>query len=125
MPLHFPYIAEPKFYYYFRPYNWFHIPVQQDDVRAFGGDPRHPYDNRIFQSVYEQLDFDPPTPEHLNVPPTPAEAKKQLTPAPEMRSIATEKSPIRTTSSASPDSPKGQQAAQRSSLRIRPVLSGR
>lgn len=72
MPQHHPYFAEPKFYYYFRPYNWFHIPVQQDDVRAFGGDPRHPYDNRIFKSVYEQLHFNEPAPETIGPPAIPA-----------------------------------------------------
>lgn len=58
MPQHLPYMAAPKFYYYFRPYNVLHIPEQQDDVNAFGGDRRHPYDNRVFQKVYQNLRFD-------------------------------------------------------------------
>ncbi len=55
MPPHFPYMAQPKFYYYFRPYNWFHIEAQQQEVLNYGGDPRHPYANRFFNDVYEQV----------------------------------------------------------------------
>jgi len=54
---HVPYIAEPKDYYYFRPYNWFHIQEQQQDAARYGTDPRNPYDNRIvFDGLYEGLE---------------------------------------------------------------------
>jgi hypothetical protein len=49
---HFPYRVEPQGYYYFRPYNWFHIPAHQGQVQAYGGDPRHPYANTLFRDVY-------------------------------------------------------------------------
>lgn len=53
---HTPYCAEPKLYYYFRPYNWRHIPDQIESVLSFGGDPRHPYANREFEGIYEGLE---------------------------------------------------------------------
>jgi hypothetical protein len=110
MPLHIPYLAEPKFYYYFRPYQWFHIPVQQGDVQAFGGDPRHPYDNRIFQSVYQNLHFDTPAPEQVAPPTTP-----EAPPAGARRAT-----PARTTAAPSQTgSPKASESS--SSVRIRRV----
>jgi hypothetical protein len=52
-----PYVAEPKNYYYFRPYNWFHIPTQQAEAARYNTDPRNPYDNRIvFDELYEGLE---------------------------------------------------------------------
>ncbi len=58
MPQHIPYIAEPKNYYYFRPYNWFHIVEHQRDVRNYlpPGDVRHPYDTRFLQDIYLQIE---------------------------------------------------------------------
>lgn len=56
MTQHFPYVAEPKNYYYFRPYNWFHILDQQKEVVLYGGDPRHPYANDLFQEVYQEIE---------------------------------------------------------------------
>lgn len=56
MPPHEPYVAEPKLYYYFRPYNWHHIVEQQESVMSFGGDPRHPYANYEFRGIYEGLE---------------------------------------------------------------------
>jgi len=52
---HIPYIAYPKDYYYFRPYNYFQIADQQQEVLNYGGDPRNPYDNRFFKRAYEQV----------------------------------------------------------------------
>jgi len=52
---HIPYIAYPKDYYYFRPYNYFQIPDQQQEVMAYGDDPRDPYTNRVFERVYSQF----------------------------------------------------------------------
>ena len=40
-------------YYYFRPYHHSHV-TQQQMVTAWGGDPRNPYANEIFQRVYAQ-----------------------------------------------------------------------
>jgi hypothetical protein len=54
---HVPYIAEPKDYYYFRPYNWFHVQEHQQEAARYGTDPRNPYDNRIvFDGLYEGLE---------------------------------------------------------------------
>jgi hypothetical protein len=53
---HTPYLAEPKLYYYFRPYHWRHILEQQESVMRYGGDPRHPYANREFEGIYEGLE---------------------------------------------------------------------
>lgn len=58
MPMHIPYIAEPKNFYYFRAYNWFHIPEHQRDVTFHNppGDLRDPYDTRFLQDIYIQLE---------------------------------------------------------------------
>jgi len=58
MTQHLPYVAAPKNYYYFRPYNWFHILDQQKEVALYGGDPRHPYANDLFEEVYQQIEAD-------------------------------------------------------------------
>jgi len=43
-------------YYYFRPYNWFHISEQQQEAANYEGDPRNPYDNRVvFDGLYDGL----------------------------------------------------------------------
>ena len=54
MTPHIPYRAHPKNYYYFRPYNYFHIEQQQREVLNYGGDARHPYANKLFQRVYDK-----------------------------------------------------------------------
>ena len=59
MPQHFPYVAQPKNYYYLRPYNWFHIPDHQNEVTLYGGDPRHPYANNLFKEIYEEIEAQP------------------------------------------------------------------
>ena len=57
MTQHIPYVAEPKNYYYFRPYNWFHLPEQQAEAAIYGTDPRNPYDNRVvFDGLYDGLE---------------------------------------------------------------------
>jgi hypothetical protein len=56
MPPHYGYIAYPKNFYYFRPYNWFQIPLHQREVTVYGGDPRHPYANHVFAKVYSDLE---------------------------------------------------------------------
>lgn len=117
MPQHHYYFAEPKFYYYFRPYNWFHIPVQQDDVRAFGGDPRHPYDNRVFKSVYEQLHFNEPAPEAIGPPATPAAPMTESKPSAKSRSTVEHKG----TGKVVPASTSQRAAEPRNVVRIRRV----
>jgi hypothetical protein len=120
MPQHYIYFAEPKFYYYFRPYNWFHIPVQQDDVRAFGGDPRHPYDNRVFQSVYDQLHFDEPAPETILPPDVPVAPMSRAKPRGDSRAAVESNATSRSTNSVTPASTT-RRAAEPSTVRIRRV----
>lgn len=57
MALHTPYEAEPKSYYYFRPYNAIHV-ARQQDASAEWADSRLPYSNAVFQSVYNHLRLD-------------------------------------------------------------------
>lgn len=53
---HYPYYPAAHGYYYFRPYHYTHIALQQHLVSRWGGDPRHPYANEIFDRVYAELD---------------------------------------------------------------------
>lgn len=56
MTPHYPYTPCGSTYYYFRPYNWFHIPAQQGEAANYDGDPRNPYDNRVvFDGLYDGL----------------------------------------------------------------------
>jgi hypothetical protein len=56
LTLHIPDTACGSTYYYFRPYNGFHISDQQAEVANYEGDPRNPYDNRAtFDGLYEGL----------------------------------------------------------------------
>ena len=57
---HTPYVAQPKVYYYFRPYQWRHVLQQQESVMSYGGDPRHPYANTEFLGIYEGLETPAP-----------------------------------------------------------------
>jgi hypothetical protein len=53
---HIPYCSNGSTYYYFRPYNWFHISAQQAEAANYNGDPRNPYDNRVvFDGLYDGL----------------------------------------------------------------------
>ncbi|QDU99199.1 hypothetical protein Pla8534_71120 [Lignipirellula cremea] len=56
MPGHMAYLAEPKTYYYFRPYNYLHIEQQQAEAGAWGADPGLPYSNEIFDAVFAQFE---------------------------------------------------------------------
>jgi hypothetical protein len=54
---HIPCNACMGTYYYFRPYNWFHIPDHQQEAANYNGDPRNPYDNRVvFDGLYDGLE---------------------------------------------------------------------
>lgn len=54
---HLPYYPERHGYYYFRPYHYMHICKHQDLVRQWGGDPRNPYANGIFESIYQEQEM--------------------------------------------------------------------
>jgi len=58
MPQHHPYYTCPQSYYYFRPYNGFHIPPQQAVAASFGEDPRLPYANTLFRNLYNELEIE-------------------------------------------------------------------
>lgn len=58
MPPHYPYYPAMHGYYYFRPYHPAHLVQQRALVETWGGDPRNPYANRIFQTVYEDYRAD-------------------------------------------------------------------
>jgi hypothetical protein len=53
---HLPYYPPAHGYYYFRPYNLANLRAQQEVVVSWGGDPRNPYSNEIFQRVYAELE---------------------------------------------------------------------
>jgi hypothetical protein len=55
---HFPYDAQPKTYYYFRPYNWMHIHQHQGEAAVWNAPPGNPYSNKIFQDVYESIEIE-------------------------------------------------------------------
>ena len=56
MSLHVPCNPCTGTYYYFRPYNWFHISEQQQEAANYNGDPRNPYDNRVvFDGLYDGM----------------------------------------------------------------------
>jgi hypothetical protein len=55
MPPHYPYYPEMHGYYYFRPYNYVHVPQQQEFVGSFGGDRRDPYSNELFKVIYAEF----------------------------------------------------------------------
>ncbi|MGC3966114.1 MAG: hypothetical protein QM775_01705 [Pirellulales bacterium] len=56
-----PHFGTTHGYYYFRPYHVMHVFSQQELATRWGGDPRNPYDNTMFQSVYQQLGVDAAT----------------------------------------------------------------
>lgn len=55
MPMHYPHDSAYHGYYYFRPYNYVHIRQHQNAASRWGGDPRNPYSNTIFQGIYNDL----------------------------------------------------------------------
>jgi hypothetical protein len=61
MPQHHAYDSPMRGYYYFRPYNMVHVAQQQQAVMQWGGDPRNPYSNKVFEQVFEEFEKDQPT----------------------------------------------------------------
>jgi hypothetical protein len=51
---HYDYYPAMHGNYYFRPYNAIKVPFQQVFGARFGGDPRAPYANGVFQKVYAE-----------------------------------------------------------------------
>jgi hypothetical protein len=48
--------------YYFRPYNYFHVPQLQQTVAGWGQDPRNISDNRFFKAIYEKAEAEAAAP---------------------------------------------------------------
>ena len=61
MVQHMPHFGTTHGYYYFRPYHVMHVFSQQELATRWGGDPRNPYDNTMFQTVYQQMGVDAAT----------------------------------------------------------------
>ncbi len=87
-----PYQAEGA-YYYFRPYNYMQIPVQQAEAVSFGASPGLPYANDIFEQVYRSFELqsveevlpmtnEPPAPFEPPALPQPAARPMPVPPAP-------------------------------------------
>lgn len=55
MVQHYSYFPSLHGYYYFRPYNVSQLLQQRTLVTQWGGDPRNPYTDGIFDRVYEEL----------------------------------------------------------------------
>ena len=55
MPPHYMYFPQNHGNYYFRPYNYHTILHQQQSVGRYGGDRRNPYDNSLFEQLYEEV----------------------------------------------------------------------
>ena len=53
---HLPYPPCLHGYYYFRPYNAAMLLEQREIAIHWGGDPRHPYADEIFERVYKELE---------------------------------------------------------------------
>ena len=72
MPQHWPYLPVAHGHYYFRPYHFTHVRVQQAFASSWGLNPVNPYDNRFFLNIYgrfaeqlpvaEEPGFDLPAP---------------------------------------------------------------
>ena len=50
-----PYFPVNHGNYYFRPYTWSHVGIQQQLASTWGADPRAPYQSQVFDSLYEEM----------------------------------------------------------------------
>lgn len=57
--IHYAYLPPVPGWYYFRPYSLGQLRTQQRAVQDWGGDPRNPYSNVEFQSVYPRFENRP------------------------------------------------------------------
>lgn len=53
---HYPYVSQPKIYYYLRPYNYLHVREKAGQAVAMGFPPELPFSNSIFVEVYESVE---------------------------------------------------------------------
>jgi hypothetical protein len=54
---HYPYYPANHGYYYFRPYNFTHVPAQKEIALILGEDPAAPYGTTAFDRLYADLMF--------------------------------------------------------------------
>jgi hypothetical protein len=59
MPQHLPYANPSWGYYFFRPYNFTVLLDQRAEVAALGGNPIQPYDNSLFDRIYQEVEAMP------------------------------------------------------------------
>ena len=67
---HYAYYPPMHGYYYFRPYHHSHVPTQQLLVTQWGGDPRNPYSNQVFQAIYASSGKGEASPRSIPTPAT-------------------------------------------------------
>lgn len=53
---HYPYDAQPKTYYYLRPYNHMHVREKAAEAISMGANPQAPYSNALFKQTYEAVE---------------------------------------------------------------------
>ena len=55
-----PYFPVNHGNYYFRPYTWSHVGIQQQIASTWGADPRAPYQSEVFAHLYEDMGIPSP-----------------------------------------------------------------
>lgn len=88
---HMPYDTAAMRYYYFRPYNYMHIQVQQAEAVSVGTPAGLPYSNAIFQRVYAEVGAAAPAAETV-----PAPMESEAPPAPPAPGAPAPDSPLDT-----------------------------
>ena len=53
---HYQYNAQPKMYYYLRPYNHKHVQEKAAEAIGLGANPQAPYSNALFKQTYEAVE---------------------------------------------------------------------
>ena len=106
---HVAYINPMSSYYYFRPYQFFHVRDQQNEVISYGADPRQPYANLMFPGIYPELEAawaeeaaNDSSPFEDEVPPGDAPATPDEQPAESSVPESNTSTPIRRDSPSSP-----------------------
>lgn len=90
MPQHLMYYPADHGYYYFIPYNYRTVLQQKLAVTRYGGDSRNPYDNTMFQNIYEGLE---PVSFELRDPRPPQQAAPRILEPPQQAAPRTPQPP--------------------------------
>ncbi|MBD3672500.1 MAG: hypothetical protein HUJ26_03140 [Planctomycetaceae bacterium] len=56
MPSHVPYYPVNNGYYYFRPYNYFHVTRQREEAVQMGLNYNAPYSRAPFEEIYREME---------------------------------------------------------------------